>query len=246
MTAFAKKGSAMGLAAFASCGLIWTGSAGAAGQAPAHTTLQSESLTNLVVSLKVPTTQAEPTPEPTPPAPAPPPPPPPAITPEELARMNLPTEYTAPLNDAMTKAGIDNPVRQAAFISQITVESASFATFEEYASGAAYEGRADLGNTQPGDGVRFKGRGAIQVTGRHNYESVSAFMGVDFVNHPELMEQPEYAFGTAAWYWQSRNLNAVAETAGIEQVSRAVNGGTNGLPQRIDVFHKAIEELTKG
>lgn len=155
----------------------------------------------------------------------------------------VPEQYAGNVNEAMAKAGISNPVQQAAFIAQITVESASFATFEEYASGAAYEGRADLGNTQPGDGQRFKGRGAIQVTGRHNYESVSQALGVDFVNNPELMEQPQHAFDTAAWYWQSRNLNAVADTAGIEQVSRVVNGGTNGLPHRIDVFNRALDAL---
>lgn len=184
---------------------------------------------------------------------APPPPPPapapasvtldelvhivPQVAPDRLA------QYVAPLNEALAKAGIDTPVRKAAFIAQLVVESDSFRTFEEYASGRAYEGRADLGNVAPGDGERYKGRGAIQVTGRHNYESVSAYLGIDFVAHPELMATPENAFETAAWYWQSRNLNAVSDSGSIESVSRIVNGGTHGLLQRIDSFQRALSIL---
>lgn len=81
---------------------------------------------------------------------------------------------------------MNTPQRQAAFISQVAEESDRFRTFEEYADGSEYEGRADLGNTQPGDGPRYKGCGAIQVTGRSNYTRMSKDLGVDFVNHPEL------------------------------------------------------------
>lgn len=183
-------------------------------------------------------------------APAPPPPPPPlAVTPDELARIvpGIPAEkiaaYVEPLNAAMTRGGIDNPVRQAAFIAQLAVESDSFRTFEEYASGRAYEGRADLGNTHAGDGERYKGRGAIQITGRHNYESVSAYTGVDFVAQPELLEAPENAFTTAAWYWTSRNLNQVADTAGIVRVSELVNGGHHALDRRVRDFQRGLDVL---
>ncbi|MCR8695337.1 glycoside hydrolase family 19 protein [Rhodococcus rhodochrous] len=175
--------------------------------------------------------------------------PPPAVTPEELARIvpGIPAEkveqFIAPLNDAMARSGIDNPVRQAAFIAQLAVESDSFRTFEEYASGRAYEGRADLGNTHPGDGERYKGRGAIQITGRHNYEKVSEHIGVDFVAHPELLAAPENAFTTAAWYWTSRNLNEVADTAGIVRVSELVNGGHHALGRRIDDFKRGLDVL---
>lgn len=184
------------------------------------------------------------------PAPPPPPPPPPlAVTPDEFARM-VPgisgekiAQYIVPLNDAMAHGGIDNPVRQAAFIAQLAVESDGFRTFEEYASGGAYEGRADLGNIQPGDGERYKGRGAIQITGRHNYEKVSQYTGIDFVAHPELLSAPENAFTTAAWYWTSRNLNQVADTAGIVRVSELVNGGHNALSQRIADFQRGLNVL---
>lgn len=183
---------------------------------------------------------------------APPPPPPPApasVTLDELVRIvpqvapDRLAQFVAPLNEALAKAAIDTPLRKAAFIAQLVVESDSFRTFEEYASGRAYEGRADLGNVAPGDGERYKGRGAIQVTGRHNYESVSSYLGIDFVDNPELMATPENAFETAAWYWQSRNLNAVSDTGSIESVSRIVNGGTHGLLQRIDSFQRALSVL---
>ncbi|MFD4182473.1 glycoside hydrolase family 19 protein [Rhodococcus sp. NPDC058514] len=185
------------------------------------------------------------------PAPQPPAPAPAAVTPDELARIvpGMPAEkvaeYVAPLNAAMERGGIDNPVRQAAFIAQLAVESDSFRTFEEYASGRAYEGRADLGNTQAGDGERYKGRGAIQITGRYNYESLSQFTGVDFVAHPELVEAPENAFTTAVWYWQSRSLNQVADSAGIVRVSELVNGGHHALERRVADFQRGLDVLIR-
>ncbi|RVW08822.1 hypothetical protein EGT67_15015 [Prescottella agglutinans] len=213
--------------------------------------------TGLQKALNFPESTPVPAPAPNPqasiiPAIAPPPPPPPApasVTLDELVRIvpqvspDQLAGYVAPLNEALAKAGIDTAVRKAAFIAQLVVESDSFRTFEEYASGSAYEGRSDLGNVAPGDGERYKGRGAIQVTGRHNYQSVSDYLGIDFVAHPELMATPENAFETAAWYWQSRNLNAVSDTGSIESVSRIVNGGTHGLPQRIDSFQRALSVL---
>ncbi|MFI6430567.1 glycoside hydrolase family 19 protein [Rhodococcus oryzae] len=185
------------------------------------------------------------------PAPQPPAPAPAGVTPDELARIvpGMPAEkiaeYVAPLNAAMERGGIDNPVRQAAFIAQLAVESDSFRTFEEYASGGAYEGRADLGNTQAGDGERYKGRGAIQITGRHNYESLSQFTGIDFVAHPELVEAPENAFTTAVWYWQSRDLNQVADSAGIVRVSELVNGGHHALERRVADFQRGLDVLIR-
>lgn len=194
-----------------------------------------------------PAAQASIIPAPAPAAPAPAPMPAPAsVTLDELVNIvpqvapDRLSQYVAPLNEALAKAAIDTPLRKAAFIAQLVVESDSFRTFEEYASGRAYEGRSDLGNVAPGDGERFKGRGAIQVTGRHNYESVSQYLGIDFIAHPELMATPENAFETAAWYWQSRNLNSVSDSGSIESVSRIVNGGTHGLPQRIDSFQRAL------
>lgn len=225
--------------------------------APATPVSAAGFVSDVVETVAAVTTSAEAAPaEPAPaepePAPAPAPaPPPPAVTPEDLASI-VPgispekiAQYIAPLNDAMIRGGIDNPVRKAAFLAQLAVESDSFRTFEEYASGRAYEGRADLGNTQPGDGERYKGRGAIQVTGRHNYEKLSQATGIDFVNNPEWLSAPEHAFTTAVWYWNSRNLNQVADTSGIVRVSELVNGGHNALSRRIADFQRGLDVLLR-
>lgn len=180
-----------------------------------------------------------------------PPPPPTFITAAQLdaiapqAPADKLATYVAPLNAAMVNGGIDNPIRKAAFVAQLLVESDGFRTFEEYASGRAYEGRSDLGNTQPGDGVRYKGRGAIQVTGRHNYELMSHATGIDFVANPDLAAAPEYAFTTAVWYWSSRNLNNAADISGIVRVSELVNGGHNGLPERLAAFGRGLDAFTR-
>lgn len=152
-------------------------------------------------------------------------------------------QIVGPLNDVMRQGGMNTPQRQAAFISQVAEESDRFRTFEEYADGSQYNGRTDLGNTQPGDGPRFKGRGAIQVTGRANYTKMSQDLGVDFVNHPELAATPQYAFRTALWYWDTHNGNAVADTGDIVKITRMVNGGTNGLDVRTQFYNKALRVL---
>ena len=98
------------------------------------------------------------------------------MTPDQLRRI-MPLAgkraplYAVPLSDAMAEYGIDTPARQAGFLAQIAHESGSLVYVEEIASGAAYEGRADLGNTEPGDGERYKGRGILQITGRANYRA---------------------------------------------------------------------------
>jgi putative chitinase len=154
-------------------------------------------------------------------------------------------EIVGPLNDTMRKGGMNTPQRQAAFISQVAVESDRFATFEEYADGSQYEGRTDLGNTQPGDGTRYKGRGAIQVTGRYNYEKMSEDLGVDFVNHPELAAEPQYAFETALWYWNTHDGNAVADTGDIVKVTEMVNGGHHALDVRTNYYNRGMQVLTQ-
>ena len=102
-------------------------------------------------------------------------------------------DFLEPLNAAMREFHINTPVRQAAFLAQIAHESGELRYVKELASGAAYEGRASLGNTQPGDGVRFKGRGYVQVTGRRNYSDWSRRLGVDLVSNPRLASQPNVA-----------------------------------------------------
>lgn len=147
--------------------------------------------------------------------------------------------FCAPLNAAMAEFSINTPARQAAFIAQIAHESGQFRYVREIASGAAYEGRADLGNTFKGDGIRFKGRGLIQVTGRANYAACGKVLGLDLILFPELLEQPLYACRSAAWFWKSRGLNEIADAGDQVKITRRINGGTNGLAERLAYFEIA-------
>jgi putative chitinase len=148
------------------------------------------------------------------------------------------------LNRAMAEAGINTPRRQAAFLAQLAHESGQFRYMEEIASGAAYEGRRDLGNTQPGDGRRFKGRGPIQLTGRSNYEAASRALGIDLVNNPTRAADPDVGFRTAAWYWNTRNLNQFADSGNFRELTRRINGGYNGLADREAYYRRALDVLT--
>ena len=142
-------------------------------------------------------------------------------------------KYFPPLSSGMSANHIDTPLRVAHFLAQLGHESGAFRYSEELASGAAYEGRTSLGNTQPGDGVRFKGRGLIQITGRANYGAYSKARGVDYLATPTLLAtDPTVAVDSAIWYWNTRNLNSLADADNVEQITRRINGGDNGLPDR--------------
>ncbi|UIJ43805.1 glycoside hydrolase [Sphingomonas cannabina] len=139
----------------------------------------------------------------------------------------------------MTAAGIlDTPLRLAHFMAQLAHESGSFRYMEELASGATYEGRADLGNTQPGDGPRYKGRGPIQLTGRGNYRRVGQKIGVDLERHPELAAIPSIGLWVACIFWTDNGLNEPADRDDVLAVTRRINGGTNGLDSRKAVLAK--------
>ncbi|WP_414640798.1 LysM peptidoglycan-binding domain-containing protein [Archangium sp.] len=153
-------------------------------------------------------------------------------------------QYLPHLNKAMAEAGINTPKRQAAFLAQLAHESGEFRYMEEIASGAAYEGRKDLGNTQPGDGVRFKGRGPIQITGRANYRAAGKALGIDLENNPKRASDPDVGFRTAAWYWNSRNLNKYADSGDFKELTRRINGGYNGLADRQKYYQRALDVLT--
>lgn len=150
------------------------------------------------------------------------------------------------LNRAMQEAGITTPKRAAAFLAQLAHESGQLRYFEELASGRAYEGRRDLGNTQAGDGMRFKGRGPIQLTGRANYEAAGRALGLDLVNHPELAARPDVGFRVAAWFWNSRGLNQLADRGDFDGITRRINGGQNGAADRRQFFARANEALGSG
>lgn len=153
--------------------------------------------------------------------------------------------FLDPLNLSMIEFGIDTPRRQAAFLAQVAHESGSLKYTREIASGAAYEGRRDLGNTEPGDGMRFKGRGLIQITGRHNYQICSLALYGDerLLDQPWLLESAVAASRSAAWYWSAFGLNALADADDIRRMTRRINGGLNGLPERMAYYATAKEVL---
>ncbi|OEZ50364.1 chitinase class I [Janthinobacterium sp. MP5059B] len=151
--------------------------------------------------------------------------------------------FLAPLNAAMVEFGITTPARQASFLSQVGHESGSLRYVRELASGEAYEGRVDLGNTKRGDGVRFRGRGLLQVTGRANYAACGKALGLDLLAQPELLEQTVNACRSAGWFWQTRGLNALADAGDQERVTRRINGGVNGLAERLALYREARKVL---
>ena len=113
----------------------------------------------------------------------------------------------------------------------------------EIYSGRSYEARADLGNNQPGDGMRFKGRGLLQITGRANYAICGKALGLDLLNHPELLEQSQAAVDSAAWFWNTHNCNALADTDQFTNVRRRINGGLNGLAECQAIYRNALSVL---
>jgi putative chitinase len=149
------------------------------------------------------------------------------------------------LNKYMPKYEVNNYLRVCHFLAQAAHEAASFRTLEEYASGAAYEGRRDLGNTQRGDGVRYKGRGIFQLTGRANYRDIGKKIGMDLENNPELAESPEVSVLTALEYWKSRNLNKWADEDNVERITRLINGGLNGFEDRKKYLARCKQVIPK-
>lgn len=151
--------------------------------------------------------------------------------------------YLSHLNDAMREFEIATYLRAAAFLAQLAHESAELRYFQEIASGKAYEGRKDLGNTQPGDGVKFKGHGPIQITGRANHTACGKALGLDLVNNPTLITQPENAFRSAGWFWDTRNLNALADGRLFKAITKKINGGFNGLADRQKYYDRALRVI---
>jgi putative chitinase len=151
--------------------------------------------------------------------------------------------YLEPLVATMAEYDIDTPARVAMWLAQIAHESAELRLVTEIADGTQYEGRADLGNTTRGDGRRYRGRGLIQITGRANYAACSrALAGADMLllEHPQLLaDDPLLAARSAGWYWRSRDLNGYADRGDITGCTRVINGGRNGLPDRIRYWDRA-------
>ena len=151
------------------------------------------------------------------------------------------------LNTAMTRYQIVGVRRVAAFIAQIGHESGQLRYVKEVwgptVAQARYEGRADLGNTTPGDGFRFRGRGLIQITGRANYAACGEALGLDLIALPELLEKPQHACMSAAWFWATRGLNTLADAGKFDTITRRINGGQNGAADRQALYARALKVL---
>ncbi|MEO8641773.1 glycoside hydrolase family 19 protein [Pseudomonas sp.] len=151
------------------------------------------------------------------------------------------------LNTAMQRYQIVGAKRMVAFIAQIGHESGQLVYVREIwgptPAQSRYEGRADLGNTVAGDGFKYRGRGLIQITGRANYAACGEALGVDLINHPEQLEQPQYACLSAAWFWATKGLNTLADAGDLLIITKRINGGVNGLAERQAFYATALKVL---
>lgn len=166
---------------------------------------------------------------------------PPGLTPLKLQGIfpEAPVErlerYFPGIEAALRRYDMGTPLRQAHFLAQVGHESGAFRYAEELASGQAYEGRRDLGNIEPGDGPRFKGRGLIQLTGRANYRAYGDAIGRDLTADGAwtvVAEDPGLCVDVAGWYWARRGLNRFADDDDCERITRRINGGLNGYDDR--------------
>ena len=155
--------------------------------------------------------------------------------------------FVSVLNTAMSHYQIVGTKRVAAFIAQIGHESGQLKYVREIwgptKAQAKYEGRADLGNTVAGDGSKYRGRGLIQITGRANYAECGEALGLDLINHPELLEKPQHACMSAAWFWASRGLNPLVDAGKFDTITRRINGGQNGATDRQELYARALKVL---
>ena len=151
------------------------------------------------------------------------------------------------LNAAMGHYQIVGTKRVAAFIAQIGHESGQLKYVKEIwgptAAQAKYEGRKDLGNTVAGDGSKYRGRGLIQITGRANYMACGEALGLDLIKQPELLEKPQHACMSAAWFWATKGLSTLADAGQFDKITRRINGGQNGAADRQALYARALKVL---
>ena len=151
------------------------------------------------------------------------------------------------LNAAMGHYQIVGTKRVAAFIAQIGHESGQLKYVKEIwgptAAQAKYEGRKDLGNTVAGDGSKYRGRGLIQITGRANYMACGEALALDLLKQPELLEKPQHACMSAAWFWATKGLNTLADAGQFDKITQRINGGQNGAADRQVLYARALKVL---
>jgi putative chitinase len=195
------------------------------------------------------------------------------MTNDQLKAIGLDEKWLQPLIDVFAKYDISTPKRQASFIGQCQHESGNFKILEENLhykpdrlhivfpsrfptvesalpfdtpekiANKIYGGR--MGNLEDGDGWKYHGRGLIQLTGRDNYKSFSDSSGIDAINNPDLLLQPEYACLSAGWYWNKRNLNMAADANDYKTMTQRINGGLIGLDDRIAKI-QSVEKILGG
>ncbi|MFL1475385.1 glycoside hydrolase family 19 protein [Pseudomonas grimontii] len=155
--------------------------------------------------------------------------------------------FVPALNTAMNRYNIVGAQRAAAFIAQVGHESGQLRYVREIwgptAQQAGYEGRADLGNIVPGDGFKYRGRGLIQITGRANHAACGEALGLDLISKPELLELPQNAAMSAAWFWSTRGLNTLADQGQFVKITRRINGGLTGQDDRQALYDIALKVL---
>ena len=175
-----------------------------------------------------------------------------SITPQQLLQI-LPNAgpvagvFVPVLNAAMGHYQIVGAKRVAAFIAQIGHESGQLKYVKEIwgptAAQARYEGRKDLGNTVAGDGSKYRGRGLIQITGRANYMACGEGLGLDLIKQPGLLEKPQHACMSAAWFWATKGLSTLADAGQFDKITQRINGGQNGAADRQALYARALKVL---
>ena len=194
------------------------------------------------------------------------------MTNDQLIALGIEDKWLDPLNATFDKYEINTPKRQAGFIGQCQHESGNFKTLEEnlhysaaslmrvwpsrfpdqatadqYANNPekiankVYAGR--MGNTEDGDGFKYRGRGVLQLTGKDSYIFCGQALKLDLMDNPDLLLEPMNAMLSAGWFWNKRGLNAAADVSGWEEVTRKINGGVLGLDDRIAKITKALQIL---
>ena len=196
------------------------------------------------------------------------------MTNDQLKECGIDEKWLQPLLDVFAKYDISTVKRQSSFIGQCAHESGNFKILEENLNYSAkglmatwpsrfpnidvaesyernpekiankvYGGR--MGNLEDGDGFKFRGRGLVQLTGRDSYKSFSDATGVDAINNPDLLLQPEYACLSAGWYWNKRNLNMAADASDYKTMTQRINGALLGLDDRIAKIQN-VEKILGG